>query len=246
MNARSANWIVLFPGKHYVLIVLGSLLFAACGAPGSNTQTSASLMPQDAAHSVSSGFTGPIPAASSKFNVVNQFSIASNPNGVWSYIYSGGLMTVKSKDCEGITKLDCWNNGEGAPDDSSITRNETGQTQQISNGAGGSITFPTNYLVLDGEDDPVGADVRFTSPMAGTYMVSGNFEGLDTGEQSHPVEVQKNGATFFSETVSGFEVPVHFKLKFGLNKGDQIDFISEGFGNGEFLETGLQAKLVTK
>lgn len=186
------------------------------------------------------------PNATGTYNAVREFSIKSNPNGVWSYVYSGGLMTQKSNDAGGIKRLDNWSDGESFPTSSSVTGNKTGQTQSVPNGIGGSITFPTNYLELDGQNDSLGSDVRFTAPTAGSYIASGNFEGLNTDEQPHPVAVEVNGSTLFTATVSGYEVPVPFKLRLSLNQGDTVDFISQPYGNGEFLGTGLAAKVVAR
>ena len=58
----------------------------------------------------------------------------------------------------------------------------------------GLVYYPTNYLELDGQADPLGADLRFTAPSAGIYQISGDFEGCNLDEQSRPVTVDVNQA----------------------------------------------------
>ena len=226
-----------------LVLPLLALSTNGCGLP-SNGLAVAPLAPQTIA-----SFAKPSsvrPSSGAAYNAVTQFSVKSNPNGVWSYLYSGGLLTESTKSCAGIKKLLCWYNGLSFPDSVSVIGNKTGETQSVPNGIGGSITYQTNYLGLDGQDDSLGSDVRFTTPAAGSYVAEGYFEGINTSEQSHPVAIEVNGTTVFYAIVSGYESPVPFKLKLTLNQGDTVDFISEPYGNGEFLGTGLAAKMVLR
>jgi hypothetical protein len=178
--------------------------------------------------------------AHSEWRAVKQFSVRSNPNSVWSYIYSGGLLPSSTGSYAGIKHLLSWNDNENTPDFVGVTANKTGMTQTLS---GGTVYFPTNYLELDGESDPLGADVRFTAPEEGVYHISGAFEGCDTQEQSHPVVVEVNQKAVYTATINSFESPLSFRIKARLKAKDVVDFISQGSGSGANLGTCLRVNV---
>jgi hypothetical protein len=68
---------------------------------------------------------------------------------------------------------------------------------------------------------------RFTTPVAGTYDISGVFQGVSAGTKD--VYVQKNGVTLFSHLSLVGTVPSPFTLPgVTLASGDQVDFIIMG------------------
>ena len=131
-----------------------------------------------------------------------------------------------------------WSNNQSYPSFVGITANRTGMTQITNDGL---VYYPTNYLELDGQADPLGADLRFTAPSAGIYQISGNCEGCNLDKQSRPVTVDVNQAAVFTATINAFQVPAAFKVKAKLSAGDTVDFISQAAGSGSYLGTCLTA-----
>jgi hypothetical protein len=178
------------------------------------------------------------PAAGAVYRAVKQFSIKANPNQVWSYLYSGGLLPDATNPTNGVKGLIGWSNNQSYPNFVGLTANRTGTTQITNDGL---VYYPTNYLELDGQSDPLGADLRFTAPSAGTYHISGNFEGCNRDERSHPVVVEINQKVVFSATIDSFQVPAPFAVKAKLGAGESVDFISQTGGDGTYLGTCLSA-----
>jgi hypothetical protein len=179
-------------------------------------------------------------AANTTYNAVKQFSIKANPNQVWSYLYSGGILPDATNKANGVKGLIGWSNDGSYPSFVGVTANRTGMTQITNDGL---VYYPTNYLELDGQSDSLGADVRFTAPSAGVYHITGNFEGCNLDEQTHPVVVEINKKVVFSATIDSFEVPAKFALKKTLRAKETVDFISQTGGNGTYLGTCLTAKV---
>jgi len=157
-------------------------------------------------------------SANSVFNVVTGFSYTSNPNGVWTYELSGAPYT----DSQGFSNvnglgLPGWWNGKGEPDSMAILQNVTGSTFIFS-----TDQDPTGTLLLDPESG--NNSVVFTAPSAGTYTITGNFLGIDTSQNSHPVEILDNATVVWSETISSFKQDDSFNLNETLSAGDTISF----------------------
>jgi hypothetical protein len=74
--------------------------------------------------------------------------------------------------------------------------------------------------------DPEGGNVSvmFTAPAAGTYTITGDFLGIDTGENSHPVDILDNGTGVFSGTISSYGQDDPFSFPETLSAGDTITF----------------------
>src|SRR3974390_1222387 len=53
------------------------------------------------------------PAFAGPYNAVDDFSLGSNPNGSWSYLSNGSLMTSAENPCvveSSVAGLICWQN----------------------------------------------------------------------------------------------------------------------------------------
>lgn len=74
--------------------------------------------------------------------------------------------------------------------------------------------------------DPESGNVSvvFTASSAGTYTITGNFLGIDTGENSHPVEILDDGTVIWKGTISSFGGKDSFNLSETLNKGGTLTF----------------------
>jgi hypothetical protein len=157
-------------------------------------------------------------SANTVYNVVTGFSSSSNPNGVWSYDYNGGayLNTQGYSNLNG-TGLPGWWTGQAVPNSLIIAQNITGSTFSSS-----TVTVPTGALWLDPESGNV--SVVFTAPSAGTYTIAGDFFGVDSYENSHPVEILDDGAIVFSGTLSSYGQNDTFDFAETLAAGGTISF----------------------
>jgi hypothetical protein len=140
---------------------------------------------------------------------------------------------------------DCWGgvlaDGIGHPGLCCYRKNTTGSPLPYS-----TITFPTDKLYVDPES--LTAIVAFTAPAAGTYLIAGEFTGIDSGENLHPVQILDNGISIFSNTIGSPGQVDYFSLSEALNAGDKIDFEVLTGSNGCFycnLSTGLGATITS-
>lgn len=156
--------------------------------------------------------------ADTTYDLVTGFSASSNPNGVWSYDYNGSpfLATQGSSSVNG-TGLPGWWTGQAVPNSLVIALNDTGSTVVLS-----TVSVPTSTLWLDPESGSV--SVVFTAPSAGTYTIAGDFLGIDSVGNSHPVEVLDDGSIVFSGTISSYGQSDPFDLTETLAAGDTISF----------------------
>jgi hypothetical protein len=160
--------------------------------------------------------------AAAIYEASNDFSVASNPNGVWSYLYSISLPTTTplplgQGTCNGLVGVACWQTGLGIPDYAAIGKNTTGGVFRY-----GTLIVPTDGLYIDPESYT--AILSFTAPQAGTYSIAGDFTGVDTNENSHPVQILDNGVSIFNNTIGSYGQDDPFNLIETLNPGDTIDF----------------------
>jgi hypothetical protein len=177
------------------------------------------------------------------YDAVKDFSISSNPNGAWSYLYDPGtgpqLLTQTAVNY-GATGVDAWLNGLSGAQAAGTMKNTTASTVTIS----GTVVLPPDLLNMD----PVGnkSDItRWTAPSAGTWSISGLFQGVDTSQHSHTVEVLENSTTILltPTTISTYGQIVNISANVSLAKGDTIDFIVNGATVFTDLGTGLSATI---
>ena len=180
-------------------------------------------------------------AYATTYSAVNDFSLAGNPNGVWSYLYGGTLLGTEEHVTTGnSTGLDIWWSAKPVPDSADVGRNFTNSAVTVS----GTIVVPTNYLLLDTESYS-NVDVRFTAVSAATYTITGNFMGIDIYERSHPVEIIDNGVVIFAGTIAGYGQNDAFNLTRSLNAGDVLDFESLTGATYTYLSTGLAVTIAS-
>ncbi len=175
------------------------------------------------------------------YNAVTDFSLSSNPNGVWSYLYGATLFPTAVVGSGATAGLNCWWNGKAnTANDDIVCANVSGKT--LSENSGGT-TVPTNVLDIDPQVGNV--TVRFTAPSVGggTYAIVGNFLGLDLHQNSHPVKVLYNGVAIFTGTISSYNQSEPFNLTQPLSAGDVVDFVIYTPSTYVALETGLAATI---
>jgi hypothetical protein len=179
-------------------------------------------------------------------NVVDDFSIAANPSGPWSFGYTPSLggafnlhLTAQPNFVPGADRwatpaIDPW---------LVVTKNKT-----ISSITGSPATFyyPPDMLHMHPAWDGTFDVVRWTAPAAGTYTFFGKFAGLDwvTSVADTDVHILHNSATELLEptVLRGVGTEKFFALSRSVASGDTIDF-AVGKGPSGFIQndsTGLK------
>lgn len=162
------------------------------------------------------------------YDVATDFSLASNPNGVWTYGYSGTLGgTLNLYDQAAI-------DGVG---------NNTWRSTVVQ-----SLGAPVDWKRTDGttafHPGPNGeySIYRFTAPSLGTYNLSVIFSGIDS--TTTDVHVLQGSNSLFSGNINGFGSTSSYATSLSLAANDIVDF-AVGFGNGSFYydSTGIAATL---
>ena len=181
------------------------------------------------------------------YNATSDFSLASNPNGVWAYLGEGSPLNVPVPSPCITGGLECWYNGSPVPDANIVAKNISGGTLSYE-----TIVQPTSYLEMDPESGFV--TVSFTTPTSGYYNINGDFLGIDTGENAHTVTVSYipellPDPTLFTGTIDAYGADKAFNISdMFLNAGDIIDFtVDTGTLGCSYcnLSTGLQATIST-
>jgi hypothetical protein len=182
-------------------------------------------------------------------DLVAGFSNSGNPSGVFSYYHGPTADTLYSFPGQSTTlfpqSLPAWFQNGGIPDDLTITQHNSGSA-----GGSGTIAIPNGYLNLDPENYNV--EVVFTVPSggAGTYLISGNFYGDDSSENSHPVDINADISSVlsnpYSNTISAYQQKDSFSESETLSVGDTITFfVGTGSAGCSYcdLSTGLQGTI---
>ncbi len=178
--------------------------------------------------------TGPLLLNSVTFNAAGDFSLAQNPNGPWSYLSAGTLLSTPFIDDGGA--LNDWLNGESFPNEAGVFQNTTGTTVAFD-----ATTFlPAGYLELSPEGNG-DATVTFAAPVAGQYVFTGNFLGVDTSENLHTVEIDLNGTAISTGTIQSYGQTIAINLTKNLAAGETVSFVNHtGPGDDpDDLGTGL-------
>ena len=177
--------------------------------------------------------------AGSVYDAVNNFSLLSNPNGTWSYLYAqtaGAASILMTQATSG--SLSSWSNGQPQPGLQFIEKNTT--TSTITSG---TLVLPTNLLDMDPESGA--ADTEWTAPSSGVFTITGSFQGVDTSEASHQVEILENGSTVLLSptTISTFGQVVNFSYTVDLATGNTLDFVVNTGSVSTDLGTGFDATI---
>ena len=176
------------------------------------------------------------------YDAVKDFSASANPAGQWQYRYgtvtNSSLMT--SKISNNGNALSGWVNDPNAaiPNQYVIEKNFSSTAQNF-----GTVVFPTDLLRLDGQGN--NDIVRWTAPSAGNWSISGLFQGIDTGEHAHNVEILKNLSSVLlaPSPINAYGSLATFSMTQNLKAGDTIDFIELTGPSPYNLSTGLAAQI---
>jgi hypothetical protein len=150
------------------------------------------------------------------FDLSADFSFRENPNKVWQYGYSvtNSLapdqfrVDVQSDrvdmGCDPTGSIGFWhpaaNHGPGPDYYPYVAYNTTKQSQVGCKGwavRGGEVA-------MEGSNSGQYSMVRFVAPMAGTYEVSAQFEGIHYGLSTTDVHVLHNATSLFDADIEGY------------------------------------------
>jgi hypothetical protein len=185
------------------------------------------------------------------YDAAADFSIATNPNGVWTYGYSLSLTPGA-----GLTLYTMSNNADGgnpnfiawtaniADSVPAVLKNIASTTQM----SFGTVSLLPGELAFHPGPSDQFSFVRFTAPQAGLYSIATTFTGRDVDGTTTDVHLLHDGTSLFAGEVTGFgsssDVVVPSML-LNLAAGDTIDF-AVGFGTDDnffFDTTGLSARI---
>jgi hypothetical protein len=180
----------------------------------------------------------------STYDVVRDFNIKANPNGVWSYQNSSNNLAYSARRFQGIPGLENWSDDANSPDTVTIVRNKTGGPVSLFDQ---EMTLPPNCLALESSNDSAigDANIVFHAPAAGTYTIKGNFLGLDVKEAHYThINIFKNSDDYLLGTYAKANRKVRFDLIVALAAGDTITFQVESSGSVKARhDVGLSAKI---
>ena len=188
------------------------------------------------------------PAQAQTYDAAGDFSIASNPNGVWSYGYEnslGGTLNLYTDLAPAGASSNGWIHdiALGTP----VVRKNFGASADT---FADVVLQPGQLMFHPGPNDQYSI-VRFTADHSGVYQLDSSFAPLTTDGTTTDVHVLENGVSLFDGSVTGtYNAPTgapSFSDSLMLNSGDTVDF-AVGYGaNGNFYQdsTALAATLKT-
>jgi hypothetical protein len=150
------------------------------------------------------------------FDLSNDFSVEANPNKVWQYGYSDSNSLAVDQfrldkfansndtaaNASGCIKF--WhptaNKGPGPGYYPYIAFNSSKQSEV---GCKGWAVRP-GEVAVEGSNIGQYSLIRFVAPMAGTYRVSANFEGIHYGLSTTDVHVLHNDTSLFEAYINGY------------------------------------------
>jgi hypothetical protein len=214
------------------------------GADGSPDHSSLKV------HAVIALVTNVPPPTNHMFDLSGDFSLASNPNGPWSYGHFSGsitgnlalLNTTRTFGAENGVPIDIWQLNNAKPWVAKVIGPDTAVSTHFNAPAG------TIYFGPDPDAPRDFAAIRFTVPAGagGTYRLETAVRSLYDSTRSVDADfhVVKNGQQLFGRLVppnSG----TGYSNTLALAAGDRIDFVA-GRGTNGLPETGLKIQATFK
>jgi hypothetical protein len=161
------------------------------------------------------------------YDAAMDFSLNSNPNGVWSYGYSttlGASMGLDDVSVQNSYGLYIWRNASQDPNGPSFAFNPTTNTIAIT-GLTDDMVWNPYQLSMDPGSGGQYCVLRFIPPESGEYQIQGAFSSVDQfyGAKTD-VHILVNGTSFFDGEVYGTTSVTSFDQTLQLNVGDVLDF----------------------
>jgi len=180
------------------------------------------------------------------YDAARDFSIVSNPNGVWSYGWTSSLGSPLNlytvTDTSSVPGISAWlRSGTYYIDPPLIAHNDTDSVICV------PVCVPPAYLnVHPGPNDELTV-VRWTAPTSGNFFVQGVVVGLDSGGPTTTgfYLVRNSSDILFSTQTNVYRLPVSFHHVLTLSAGDTLDFAVDFGQNGNYFgdSTGIQFKV---
>ncbi len=182
------------------------------------------------------------------YDAVRDFSIQSNPNGVWSYGWESTLGSTLNldtvTDTTSVTGMSAWlKSGTFPYYPPYVAHNDT-----VKRICFGSVCVPAAYLDFHPGQTGQLSVVRWTAPSAGKYLMQVSFVGLDhVGPTSTDVYVLRNSKRLFLKApITRYQWPLSLDPKvWTFSAGDTVDFMVDYGKNGNFYydSTGTEVKI---
>lgn len=178
-------------------------------------------------------------ASAQTYNAVTDFTLASNPNGAWSYgfTFMPGttfiLYTTANNSC--VPGISFWGLQIGPcgliPE---VGHNDTNGTV-----CWATDCLPPDYLVTTpGYNDQLSV-TRWTAPAAGVYGIEGAVMGTDcVYPTSTDFHLSQNGHQLFTATIDNCDIPTSFNLRRTFAAGDTLDFTTDWGADGNVYGDG--------
>jgi hypothetical protein len=186
------------------------------------------------------------------YSAAKDFSLASNPNGVWSYGYELSLgsgfqvHSATTNNASGVNGMEEWYSPQ-------LSGNTTPLVGYNSNGSDelvyDTVIVPAHQVWMHPGAPTSGnalSVLRWTAPAAGTYQVAAAFRGDDFAyPTSTDVHVLQNGSSLFDGGVYVYGPATSFTGTVSVKAGDTIDFVVGLGSDGDYTgdSTGISATL---
>jgi len=159
------------------------------------------------------------------FDVSADFSIATNPNGVWSYgaTRTPGSLSLYTQIFTTGNNFDGWHLASGIPESlgaPAVVKN----LLDVPNSLNG--TYPPHQVAFHPGGNGELAVVRFTAPATADYRIDSALGGGDAGTKR--VHVFQGTTELFQQVVGP---PAPFVTSRRLASGDTVDFAVDPFDN---------------
>jgi hypothetical protein len=182
--------------------------------------------------------------ATPDYDAVRDFSIISNPNGVWSYGWQSclgsSLNLYTMTDTTTFPGMSAWLVFGGFVQPL-VAHNDTSHTNCFA-----TVCVPPTYLDVHPGFDQVSV-VRWTAPSSGRFAVQGAVAGLDFQYPTTTTfyEMLNSHRILFTATIDSYESPVFFQDVLTVSAGDTVDFAVDfgQDGNDTGDSTGIQFKV---
>ncbi len=174
-------------------------------------------------------------ASAATHSITDDFSPATNPNGVWTYGWLnqlGGTFTEYTGHVS-VTAggtIDIWHDPNvdnlGTP---SVWNNDSGSTF-----ASGTVSYETGWAGFHPSLNNRVSNFRFTAPTAGNYALAFDFQGADVQGTSTVVHIYSNGGDLFSAAINGHgdSTRKSFSSTVLLSAGQTVDVAVADGSNG--------------
>ena len=173
------------------------------------------------------------------YDATSDFSLQSNPNGVWAYGYSTPQIPAFTRSSLTFDdgKVLAWRETTNGP---YIVRPRNRVTQGY-----GSIVPPPDVMNLDPSFDGRNSVVQWTAPVAGSYRVNGRFEAVDHSTTKVTVILNDDASSpFISVNIDGLGSQFPFDFVRTFAAGDRLQFTVNSRGNVFSDGTGLSATII--